>query len=49
MVDFAFKGFSRWEKNENHVPPRRKYSENDANDLLKKDKVDGKGLWGLRS
>lgn len=26
---------------------RRKYSEDDANDLLKKDEVDGKDLWGL--
>ena len=49
MVDFAFKGFFRWEKNENHVPPSRKHSEDDANDLLKKDEVDGKGLWGLCS
>lgn len=38
-----------WEKNENHVPPSRKRSENDVNDLLKKDEVDGKDLWGLCS
>lgn len=29
------------------MPSSRKYSEDDVNDLLKKDEVDGKNLWSL--
>lgn len=29
------------------MPSSRNYSENEANDLLKKEEVDGKDLWGL--